>query len=628
MPASSPLSCPASLRLSSCRTLCDVLLLAAPLCALWCGFADLGGFPGNDDPFYGRTAEAVAREQRLVIFRQHGELTASAVLHSVLGGLFCSAFGFSYRTLFACVLLQLWVSGAALYWVARTTDCRRSVALLISLTYLCTPLVAGHGFTFMTDAPAMAWFCLAIVSFHAALQQESFVGWLPAAAATVAAFWIRQTHAVAILFPAATQLLLWHRSRQPLRIPAGLWSAPATLLLGVALFESEVITHSNLQRLDDTGSTALTLERLREIAVAVYGLGLLLGLILLPLAPLLLSLTIRQLRSSDRSCRRIMLASILATGGCLLTPFLLTRGRACLTSATGTFLQNAHFGPIFLSDAYEHQRWDDMGGVAWPMIVWQLLSCCAVVVCGLLVGQAVQCLLQWRDAHTPGVRQRWCAEGLGLLCLVPVFVLSLLILISGILDRYWMPLLPVVLLGLILTAGRSLSQCGRLARYSSAALVASSLLMTTVFLHDWLLWNRTRWLQAQQWLAEGRTPQEFDGGRDMNAWFRAREDSQTFPRRGDPSAWWSGHARLALASQPRDGWRVIDRLSWASWATLSDHQILVLQRRRPRPSVQLDRLTHQPDFPVDPAVRYRKSGADVAGRTGIERSAATQYAGL
>ena len=68
----------------------------------------------------------------------------------------------------------------------------------------------------------------------------------------------------------------------------------------------------------------------------------------------------------------------------LLIPFAGTSGRACITNSTGAFIQNAHFGPIFLSDMDEPGRWGQLGGVAWPLRVWQVLSLLSILSCACL----------------------------------------------------------------------------------------------------------------------------------------------------------------------------------------------------------------------------------------------------
>jgi hypothetical protein len=183
--------------------------------------------------------------------------------------------------------------------------------------------------------------------------------------------------------------------------------------------------------------------------------------------------------------------------------------------------------------------------------------------------------------------------GLGLLAIAPVIVVGTLALIEGPLGRYWMPLIPTLLIWLGVLGGQRARVepsplpnrppdrpppnrpliCG-----ASAGILLAMFAVSVVFTHDFLAWNQTRWRQAEAWLQAGLEPRDFDGGRDINAWLRSAEDPETRPRPGDTSPWWSGHARLCLAIGPRPGWREIDRLSWNAWATGRRHEILVLQR--------------------------------------------------
>jgi hypothetical protein len=102
--------------------------------------------------------------------------------------------------------------------------------------------------------------------------------------------------------------------------------------------------------------------------------------------------------------------------------------------------------------------------------------------------------------------------------------------------------------------------------------------MSVVFTHDMLAWNNARWTWVNNRLDEGLKPHEIDGGRDVNAWLRMDEDVNTFARPGDTSRWWSGFATWAVASGPRPGWEIAERLPWPSWATGRTHELLVLKR--------------------------------------------------
>jgi hypothetical protein len=102
--------------------------------------------------------------------------------------------------------------------------------------------------------------------------------------------------------------------------------------------------------------------------------------------------------------------------------------------------------------------------------------------------------------------------------------------------------------------------------------------VAVIFVHDSLAWNQTRWRQAETWIASGMQPADFDGGRDINAWYRSAEDPETQQRPGDTSAWWSGSAKVSLSIGPRPGWELMDRLPWHAWATGEAHAILVLRK--------------------------------------------------
>jgi 4-amino-4-deoxy-L-arabinose transferase-like glycosyltransferase len=138
----------------------------------------------------------------------------------------------------------------------------------------------------------------------------------------------------------------------------------------------------------------------------------------------------------------------------LFIPFAATQGRASLTSATGTFIQNGHMGPIYLSDFMQPDRWGQMGGVGWPSWVWQILTLLAILNSGLLV-----CWLTagyfpagsrgdgtgHRQNRLPYAQRRLnSAIVFGLAAAACPILVVILSISTGVLDRYWMTLFPLL----------------------------------------------------------------------------------------------------------------------------------------------------------------------------------------
>lgn len=582
------------------------MCLGLPLFICWWWFGELGGYPTNDDPFYGRPAQILADESRFQMVTQAGELSASSVAHVLIGGGLSSLLGFSYRTLYLAVILQLWVGGWALYAGAREEGCSRCLALMWGAVFVINPLSFAHAFTFMTDAPAMSWGMLSLYLYRRGLRQSSSLlsclKWFAVGSLAVAvAFWMRQTHVLFCGFPVASLTLLWYRNQ--ITLGHWCWGVLASLFpaaLAVLLFESGWLVFGD-GLWGEQGRLHVVAPQgfdWYQTAINIYGLGILLGFLMLPLLPVLMHrwLTDYSLPSAASPANKLWtrpaLWMAMAAGLLWTAPLLATQGRACLTSATGSVIANAHFGPIFLSDFEVPERWGDMGSVTWPQWVWVALTAAAIVnltallgcLLGCLRGCLLGCLRGWRSAAIDSC-QRSTVDGIvrqaancGLVATAIPIILAILSVQTGVLDRYWLLLLPVVF-----TLGAQLSgpKLGRLGWVASGLLLLQ-LTLSVAFARDFLIWNQTRWKQVEAWLAEGLAAEEIDGGRDINAWLRSAEDYQTLPRPGDTTTWWNGRARVALAIGPRDDWKEIGRLKWRAWASGgNEHEIILLRRETP-----------------------------------------------
>ncbi|MBI2480782.1 MAG: hypothetical protein HYV60_19790 [Planctomycetia bacterium] len=555
------------------------LLLAIPFIAAGSWFHHLEGFPQNDDPFYGRPVQIWVEEHSFQLIRQHGALSASSLGHIALGALVCGARGFSYQNLFLAVMLQAWLGAVAVYLTAVAFRCSDGVSLLLAATFCLTPLYFGHCFTFMTDVPAAAWLAVGLFCYVRGFRSESLAWMVLGSTATALAFWIRQTHILLLIFPLFVHVKLTRTGLNPIPFGRGLLAIAGIAILGVLLFESGLIVHNDLERVGTVLQGTLGEVSFHQTAIATYGLPLLLGMILLPLGPVLVAGAVRAATSVSSFRRYGACTAALTVGGFLITAFLVTHGRTYITSATGCFIQNAHFGPIFLSDMDEPGRWGDMGGVSWPVAVWQVLTFSAIANAALIAWWTGLTSFGWIDpaGDCRGVEvDRFMSQALFLT--MTVMVLVILGLVKNVMDRYWLPLFPLEFAWLASTSARFASTKDRVPVTLSLILLVASFGVTCVFSHDFLVWNQVRWRQVQTWLDSGLQPHDFDGGRDVNAWLRSAEDPETRNRPGDRSPWWSGHARLALAIGPRPGWEEVGRLPWRAWATGREHHILVLRR--------------------------------------------------
>ena len=563
------------------------LVPALPLIVVALWFRGLGAYPANDDFLFARSAQHWAEEDRFLLVSLNGYLTPSAVVHVATGWLAAEAFGFSFLTLRWATLTVCACGGVALYSLARTVGCGRGVACLIATALVVNPFYFGHAFTFMTDAPAVAWASVALSCYVRGSLYGSCRWLFVGSIATLLGVWTRQTDIAILVFPTyfvgaeAFARRQWFASLKP-------WSAACLVpVIGLLAFLLGVFDTGTVDQ-DFPGLTRrLDGAWLRRAAIDGYGVCLLTAFAILPLAPLLATRLADRLRHRSRGRRRMLAGVGFAVVAALSGALYSTHGEAYLTNGggTGPFLQNAHFGPILLSDSYDPGRWSDMGNVVWPAAIWQAISLMAILATGLMAAVAVDEVAELFDRPADGsLRSRW---SMGALLTAGVTCFGLLLLIEKRFDRYWMALFaPVFAWTAVRVAQRSASAGpGRQwripvwASIASTTLLAATLAMSIVFTHDYLAWNQARWRLVEEYRARGFDPDQIDGGYEVNGWFRSAADPATKDRPEDAGhPWWGGNSVRWIAGAPRDGFRTIDRSEWRSWATGRTHSIYGLSR--------------------------------------------------
>ncbi|MFP6670876.1 MAG: hypothetical protein VB857_05615, partial [Pirellulaceae bacterium] len=95
------------------------VVLAVPLVASRFWFDDLGAYPQNDDPYYGRPTKIWIEENRVERISQYGLLSASGFAHFAWGTLVGKVTGYSYQNLHLSVAIMAWFGALALYGIGR-----------------------------------------------------------------------------------------------------------------------------------------------------------------------------------------------------------------------------------------------------------------------------------------------------------------------------------------------------------------------------------------------------------------------------------------------------------------------------------------------------------------------------
>ena len=445
------------------------------------------------------------------------------------------------------------------------------------------PFYYGMSFTFMTDVTAAAFASIAIFGYIKGMSRRSLSWLFVGALVGVAATWARQTHLCVIVLPAIACAGIGWRQNRLTRAAIEILIAVGIPIASFIVFELGWIVPGNEGRVHIVDVDSYDLRWARTTILFAYGGGLLLGLVALPLLPLLLASGFTQ---QCKQNRRWVLVPALIVLSIWAGMFAASGGRAYLTQATGYIVYNAHLGPMLLGDQNDPGRWSDMGDVRWPVFVWQLLTVGAILTCTILAGHAGRTFHRlaqnWQSTDEDqdvDSRRSWILAGL-LTCFAAA-VTGLLLYVEMVYDRYWMLCYPMLFtwIGAVASSEpREASQLPKLALISACTIALLMFAMSFIFVHDFLAWNHTRYQQCEAWLADGLEPKDFDAGNGINGWYRTHEDIETHYREGDTTRFWRGLATHALAIGPREGWAVEKKLEWDSWAVGGTRYLFVLVR--------------------------------------------------
>ncbi|MEO1527258.1 MAG: glycosyltransferase family 39 protein [Planctomycetota bacterium] len=566
---------------SALISLLACIALAFPLVVGRFCFGHFDAFAHNDDFLYARTTEILVEEGRYQHVSQHGQLAASIASHCVWGALVCGPLGFSWNNLHLAVAIGAWVGAVCVYLAARELKGSHSIAFLAAMAMTVGPFYYGMSFTFMTDVTAAVFASLAVFGYVRGVMRQS-MGWmLFGAIGASLALWARQTHLCVVAIPTIALVGIAWSERSFRGVIAPLAFACGVPIASLLLYQSGLLLPSDEGRVGIVDVDSYDSTWLRQLVLFAYAGGLLIGLVTLPVAPLVWSGLLS--RKVTRGW------SVWLGGGLVFVVwgglFVVSTGRAFLTQATGYIVYNAHLGPILLGDQNDPGRWSDMGDIRWPGIIWQVATVLAIFSLAGLAAKAIDDLMGgWRASSEHAVeenhvRRRWVLIGL-LGCSLAAAV-GLLAYVEMVYDRYWMLLYPMVFtwLGSQVNLKALMSGSRQRLVWASSFTTASILFAVSfVFVHDFLAWNHERRAQCEAWLAEGLEPKDFDAGNGINGWYRAHEDLETFPRDGDETHFWRGLATHALAIGPREGWHVVDKRRWRSWAIMRDSELFVLER--------------------------------------------------
>jgi hypothetical protein len=142
---------------------------------------------------------------------------------------------------------------------------------------------------------------------------------------------------------------------------------------------------------------------------------------------------------------------------------------------------------------------------------------------------------------------------------------SLLLLVSfgfktPLFDRYLLLVVPALFVLVLMEEFRSGSM--RILRWRgvlSLALIAIYAAVSVTATHDYLAWNRGRWIATSALMQSGVWPNQIDGGYEFNGGYLSDINHKRAPNK---TGWWVDDDEYVIASGPLSGYRELQRIDF------------------------------------------------------------------
>lgn len=544
------------------------------LSAAWLAMAFLvhpiGNFPVQDDWAYALAVRSLVDNS---VYRIPDFVSADLGPLVYWGALFCWPFGFSFTALRMSTLVMGLVGVGGVYFLVREVWGDRLLAFVAAATVLVNPIYFSLANTFMTDVPFVALISIAMALMVRGLHREDHLVLVSGLAVCLIAVLVRQFALVVFCGFACAWIAIrgFHRRE----IVKALIPLAVGIAVHVAFNQWLILT---ARKGPSAGISDITTASIGEFVYSsaheLFNAVNELGLFLLPIAVLCFSRSWR----TPGSIRKGWPALVTIGIGVAIAWVMVTTGLTMPLS--GDTLHYFGIGPLMLRDTL-------LIGWHLPPLTgalkdfWIVMTALAVVgavliVFALTTGSAA--VFDRRRTLRESLRRAWPAIFFAVTALSYLSILLLLATRHTLFDRY---LLPLVLIGaLALPAMGRDAGAGRWRRTGYAfvgVLLIASACFSVIATHDFLAWNRTRWMALNDLMHEqGVAPRQIDGGYEFNGWFLY--DPRYEPH-DEKSWWWVDDDEYMIAAGPMPGYRIERRWPVDRWWNGTNPDVFVLRRR-------------------------------------------------
>lgn len=547
----------------------------ALLCAVWAAMAvvanPIGNFALNDDWVYGQAVKTFLTEHQIRIC----DWTDAAFIVQLLWGYAVTAvFGFSYTVLRFSVLFLGLGGVLALYALLRECSASRAMAFLGALTLAVNPIYFNLSCTFMTDVPFLALAILSCFLLIRGMRRESASYLLAGSVAAVAATLTRQ---IGLIIPASFAVAYVIQNRW--RPNAFLVGSVACIAAAAAyLGYNHVLTASSAMPVSYLSREEMLFNALKEHPLAIASrlanelsnTACYVGLFLLPILPVSLRITM------SGASKRARIVSFVAGAAVTLAIALHLLHRQWLMPLLldhGNLFYNFGLGPPALHDAWILGLGENVAIAAIPPRI--ALTLLTVLAAGLLVAQLALSISQAVSATAEARSGR----GATIMALSAAGLYFVPVALTGILDRYLIVLVPLMLMAVLSPPLYREEPLPRIALAIGSAAAVLWAFFASAGTHDYLAWSRAKWAAIDHLLNEVRAkPEQIDAGPEFNG---AHFYTADYHQQKGKSWWWVRGDKYRVTFGPEPDRHILKEFAFTRFIPPRRDSVFILDEAPP-----------------------------------------------
>lgn len=522
-----------------------------------------GNFPLNDDWSFALTVKHLIEDGD---YRPLGWASMPLITNIVWGSLFTIPAGFSYDALRLSTLVMSLLGIWATYFLSRELGLPRFFSLVSAGVVGFNPVYYALSNTFMTDVPFTSLTVIASVFFVKHLKDGD--SWSLALGTTIIVIaTLSRQLAVALPMGFIVAIILKEGINRQSVLRA---ATPFVLcVFSLFIFQKWLQTSGRLPALYHAMSDKLTVA-LKNIDNFSFLWGVNTITVLLYMGLFLSPLLIYTMISIFKIHKKLALIAVaLSTLLLFLGHVGVNHGDVALMPVGSNVLLSSGIGPLTLYDEVKLNH-----VTALPSYFWMLTTLLSVVGGGLLLTALGFTAVQFMHKLKLGATQHKDASSIFLI--LSVFIQIAPLVLVGFFDRYLIPLIPLLGIGI---ASAFSPMAPTRSRFHFIPIIVLLMLFAwySVFAtKDYITWNRIRWEALDVLITKLHVhPKDIDGGFEFNG--THFYDPKYIPPTGK-SWWWVQDDKFVIAFGPVKGYELVQKYSFKRWLPIGVGHIYVLRR--------------------------------------------------